>query len=83
MVEPYRADRLPEVDNGAIPFVVIGVADLAGVLALQDADGTLVVGRLLAADTSTDTTQSALTTNFLTQKPNQISVAEGSRTPDL
>ncbi len=25
-----RADRLPEVDDGAVPFVVIVVADLAG-----------------------------------------------------
>jgi len=32
-------DRLPEADDGAIPFVVVG--DLAGVLALHDADGTV------------------------------------------
>jgi len=75
---------LSEVDGGSIVLVVIVVADdPARVPALQDSDGTLVVGRLLAADTSTDTTQSPLTTNFLTQKPNQISGAEGSRTPDL
>ncbi len=35
-------DRLPEADDGAIPFVVVG--DLAGVLALHDADGTVAEG---------------------------------------
>jgi len=37
-----RVDRPPEVDDGAIPFVVVG--DLAGVLALHDADGTVAEG---------------------------------------
>jgi len=34
-----RADRLSEVDDGAVALVVVG--DLAGVLALHDADGTV------------------------------------------
>ncbi len=37
-----RADRLPEVDDGVVRFVVVG--DLAGVLALHDADGTVAEG---------------------------------------
>jgi len=39
-----RVDGLPEVDDGAIPFVVVG--DLAGVLALHDADGAVAKGAL-------------------------------------
>src|SRR6266581_4939213 len=39
-----RADGLPEIDDGVVRFVVVVVADLGGVPALHDADGTVAEG---------------------------------------
>src|SRR5262245_20917998 len=41
-------DRLSEVDDGVVTLVVVVVADLARVSALQDADGTVVKRRPVA-----------------------------------
>src|SRR5437879_9389349 len=41
---PQERAAPPEVDDGAVALVIIGVADLAGVPALHDADGTVAEG---------------------------------------